>query len=357
MQKLTGIFLLILLAATLVAGCDVGEAKVATPAEQQAASPLPVEIASPQTADIFAMYQTTATVASDSEAPVIARAAGEVVEILVEEGDLVEAGQVLARLDGERLRLRMLQARADLDKTRKEYDRYVSLHQRGLVSSSAYEGLKFDMDSLQASYDLTRLNYNYTKIRAPISGVVSSREIKTGQHINEKDATFRITETSRLVAYLKIPQTELAKFAVGQQAEILVDAMPDQTFTATIARISPTVDARNGTFRATAYVDNTDSALAPGMFGRFSIAYEKHSDALVIPTSALLREDGENVVYVVKDGAAMRRTIEIGIESNGQIEVLRGLSEDEQIVVTGHGGLRDGSRVLASNNRPDTIIG
>jgi membrane fusion protein (multidrug efflux system) len=251
----------------------------------------------------------------------------------------------------------MLQARADLDKTSKEYDRYVSLHERGLVSSSAYEGLKYDMDSLQASYELKRLNYNYTNIRAPISGVVSSRDIKVGQHINEKDSTFRITETSRLVAYLKIPQTELAKFAVGQQAEIRVDAMPDQTFTATIARISPTVDARNGTFRATVYVDNADARLAPGMFGRFSIAYERHSDALVIPMEALLREDGENVVYVVRDGAAVRRTIEIGIESNGRIEVLSGLSADDQIVVTGHGSLRDGSRVLASNDLPATVAG
>ncbi len=124
--------------------------------------------------------------------------------------------------------------------------------------------------------------------------------------------------------------------------------MPERTFTATIERISPTIDARNGTFRATAYINNDDGMLAPGMFGRVEIAYEKHSNALVIPTEAVLLEDNVSVVYVVDNGAAARRPIETGIEEDGNIEVLSGLEGDEHIIVTGQNGLRDGSRVLAS---------
>ncbi|MFQ5982915.1 MAG: efflux RND transporter periplasmic adaptor subunit, partial [Woeseiaceae bacterium] len=340
-----------------LSACGIGQAKTADPAEIAAATPLPVEVSMPQTADIFATYQTTTTITSDAEAPVVARVSGEVVEILVEEGDQVEQGQVLARLDGERLKLQMLEAKANLEKTSKAYERYVRLHERGLVSASTFEGLKFDLDALKATYELKRLSYNYTKIRAPISGVVSSRDIKLGQHVMGGSPVFKITNTAKLVAYLRIPQTELSKISAGDTARLRVDAMPEVEFDATIARISPTIDPRNGMFRATATIENQDGDLAPGMFGRFNIAYEKHADALLIPAAALIEEDNETVVYVVSDGSASRRAIETGIRSGGLVEVLGGLEEDEQIVVIGQGGLRDGARVLASNELQNSFAG
>lgn len=340
-----------------LSACGVGEAKVADPAEIAAAMPLPVEVSTPQIADIFATYQTTTTITSDSEAPVLARVSGEVVEILVEEGDEVEAGQVLARLDGDRLRLQMLQAKANLEKTSKAYERYVQLHERGLVSASIFEGLKFDMDALNASYELKQLSYSYTTIRAPISGVVSSRDIKLGQHLMAGASAFKITDTSKLIAYLLIPQVELSKISAGDTARVRVDAMPEVEFAATIARISPTIDPLNGTFKATATIENQDGHLAPGMFGRFNVAYEKHSGALLIPAAAVIEEDNETVVYVVNDGSANRRAIEVGIESDGLVEVLGGLEADEKIVITGQGGLRDGAKVLASNKLPTSFTG
>jgi len=340
-----------------LAACGVGEAKVADTAEKAAVTPLPVAVSAPLTADIFATYQSTTTIAADAEAPVLARVSGEVVEILVEEGDTVEEGQLLARLDGERLRLQMLEAKANLEKTTKSYERYIQLHERGLVSASTFEGLRFDMDALNATYELKRLNYNYTKIRAPISGVVSSRDIKLGQHVMAGAAAFKITDTKVLVAYLSIPQTELSKISAGDPATVRVDAMPELEFNATIDRISPTIDPRNGTFRATASIDNDNGELAPGMFGRFKIAYEKHTDALLIPAAALIEEDSETVVYVVRDGSASRRTVEIGIRSDEMVEVLGGLDRNDRIVVTGQGGLRDGARVLASNDQLSSFTG
>jgi len=339
---------LALTSATLVCACGVGQASATSDDERALTAPLPVEVVRPVKGEIFATYRTTTTIASDADAPVPARVAGEVVDILVEEGDQVIPGQVLARLDGERLRLEMEQARANMEMATREYERMTGLHQRGLISSAAFDGMKFDMEALKATYELKRLYYDYTNIRAPISGVVSVREVKPGQHLDVNNIAFRITDTTRLVAYLKIPQSELAKIAPGDEAEILVDAMPGDVFLASIARVSPTIDAKNGTFRATAYVNNDSGLLAPGMFGRFAIAYEQHEDALTIPVTAVVEEDNESVVYVVTDGAAERRVITTGIRDKGLIEVLDGIDEDDLIVVTGQTSLRDGSRVLAS---------
>ena len=338
-------------------GCGIGEARTSEATEVHAATPVPVEVTYPMRADIYATYHATATIASDADAPVLARVGGAVVELLVEEGDRVEEGQILARLDGERLRLDMLAARAKMEQARREFARNQDLARRGLVSEAMFESLQFDVDALQASFALAKLNYEYSTIRAPIKGVVSSRDIKKGQTIAANDVVFRITDASELVAYMQIPQAELIKFSAGHKASLQVDAIPDTDFYATIARISPTIDVRNGTFRATALIDNGKGHLAPGMFARFTIAYEKHQDALLVPAAAVVEEDEDKAVYVVANGAVARRVIEIGITSGDQVEVLRGLDGNEEIVVVGHTGLRDGSKVLASNRTMDDVTG
>jgi len=347
-RHLTVATLMVSLTAALASGCGVGEASVAADSDIEAATPIPVETAMPSRADIHATYEATTTIASDADAPVVAKVGGEVVRLLVEEGDRVAQGQVLAELDGERLRLEMLSAKANLDQARGEYERYTDLAARGLVSEAMFEGLKYDLEALEATHELARLNFEYSKIRAPIAGVVSSREVKLGQSIDASGIAFRITDTSELLAYLQIPQAELGKFSAGQSAMLTVDAMPGTDYSATIARISPTIDVRNGTFRVTAFIDNRSGELAPGMFARFSIAYERHTDALVIPHAALVEEDDRTSVYVVADGAVTRRAIEVGIESDGLVEILGGLAAGEEIVVTGQSSLRDGSKVLAS---------
>jgi membrane fusion protein (multidrug efflux system) len=348
---------LALAGSALLTGCGVGEASVSDEATVQAATPVPVEVAQAYRTNIYATYTATATITSDADAPVVARVAGEIVELLVEEGDRVVEGQVLARLDGERLRLEMLAAKANLKQARTEYERNKDLHARGLISASLFDNLQYDLEALEATYELKKLTYDYSRIRAPIAGIVAAREVKPGQHLDINDVAFRITETSELIAYLQIPQSELSKFAAGQSADIQVASTPGKKFPATIARVSPTIDVRNGTFRATAIIDNEDGDLAPGMFGRFTIAYEEHTDALVIPAVALLDEDDVNTVYVVSDGEVVRRAVDVGILADNNVEILGGLSEDEIVVVVGHSGLRNGSKVLASTEILDSFAG
>ena len=349
--------LLAFAALPALAGCGTGEASIVATDEVLKATPVPVEVSFPTRADIYATYNATTTIGSEGDAPVLARVPGEVVELLVEEGDWVEKGQMLARLDGERLRLEMLSAKANLDMARGEYERYVDLSLRGLVSKSMFDGLRFELEGLESTYKLKKLNYNYSRIRATISGFVSTRKIRLGQSVAVNEETFRITDTNQLVAYLQIPQTELDKFAAGNTATLEVDSMPGHKYAAEIVRISPTIDMRNGTFRATAIIGNEFDELAPGMFARFTIAYEKHAEAMVIPAQAIVEEDERTSVYIVSNGVVTRRQIETGIESDGRIEVLSGLAGDEQIVVVGQSSLRDGSKVLARLDTQDSYTG
>ena len=132
--------------------------------------PIAVVTAPARRGDAVALHEGTVNLEADSEAAVVAKVSGEIRETLVEEGEEVTAGQVLARLDGDRLKLQLEQALADLNKLKQEYRRNVELHDRGLVSQGAFENLRFELDALDAAYRLARLELSYTEIRARLRG-------------------------------------------------------------------------------------------------------------------------------------------------------------------------------------------
>ncbi|NJO12252.1 MAG: efflux RND transporter periplasmic adaptor subunit [Gammaproteobacteria bacterium] len=265
--------------------------------------------------------------------------------ILVEEGANVRAGQVLARLDGDQLRLEAEKAQASLAKLERDYKRNVELHQKGLMAPGAFENLKYEVDAARATYDLTRLQLSYTDIRAPIDGVVSERHIKVGNTIKPNDELFRVTDLKPLLAYVHVPERELGRLKPGQVAQISVDAAPTQPFLGRVARLSPVVDPATATFKVTVEVDDPSALLKPGMFARIGIVFERRERALQIPRNAIVDDEGQATVFVVDQGKAAQRQIGVGLTNAGFVEVTSGLQGKEQVVVVGQGALKTGNAV------------
>lgn len=333
----------------VLAGCQQdGTADSETDAEEVAA--IPVETTLPIRGDIDAMYSGTAPIEAFADATVIAKVGGEVREILVEEADDVTRGQVLARLDGDRLRLEMEQAEANLRKLQRDFKRNVDVRDKGLISDGDFEKIQYDMEALQATFDLAKLEYGYTEIRAPIDGVVSERFIKLGNTIDVNAPTFQITSLEPLVSYLHIPEREYRRIDPGQSATIEVDALQGLQFEADVARVSPIVDPDTGTFKITIEVIDPSRRLKPGMFGRIGIVYDSHLAALQIPRSAIIEEAGESAVYVVNGETVEKRVVRTGYAQDGYVEVIDGLDDQEEIVVVGQMNLKEGSRVSVIND-------
>jgi membrane fusion protein, multidrug efflux system len=336
---------LLALVGALAAGCSNGKAKDHEGAESEKNATVPVEVQPLKRAEIVAVYSGTAPIEAHEEATVVAKVGGEVRQIYVEEGDAVQAGQVLARLDGDRLRLTLAQTDANLRKLERDYKRTLELAEKGLLPKSTAENTKYDLDALRAGYESARLELSYTEIRAPINGVISARKIKVGNTIGPNDPTFTVTDLDPLLAFVHVPEKEFRKIAPGQNAEVVIDALGGARFTGTISRISPTVDPQTGTFRARVEVPDATRTLKPGMFARVNIVYERRQDALQLPRTAILDADGQQSVFVVASGKAEQRTISTGLANGGWIEVLDGLDGSEQIVTVGQAGLKTGTLV------------
>jgi membrane fusion protein (multidrug efflux system) len=335
---------LIVSATSTLAACG-GEANGKAKDEKAAAAPIPVEVRTPRLGEMLAVYAGTATLEADQEAVVVAKVGGEVKRLLAEEGESVRAGQVLAVLDGDQLRLQLDQSAANMRKLERDYQRNSDLFAKGLVASNAVDNIKSDLDALKAAYEIAQLQLSYTQIRAPISGVVAERHIKVGNTIQPNTVAFKITDLKPLLAYVHVPERELRLLAPGQPAQISVDALPSQQFLGRIARVSPIIDPATGTFKITVEVNDPSSKLKPGMFARVGVVYERRANALQIPRAAIVDNDGQSTVFVVNKDKAEQRDIRTGLANAGFIEVTAGLTSNEQVVIVGQNGLKTGNLV------------
>lgn len=347
----------VLACALLISACaQEGDESDTTEAEEEEIVAVPVEIGKPTRGDIVAVYSGTAPIEAFAEADVIAKVAGEVREILVEEGDNVEQGQILARLDGDRLRLELNQSQANLRKLQRDYERNVDLKEKGLISTGDFDKIRYDMEALEASFNLAKLELDYTQVRAPISGVISDRFIRLGNTISANDPVFRVTSFDPLVAYLHIPEREYRNIAKDQIVGIDIDALQGQRIIASVTRVSPIVDPQTGTFKITIEISDAERRIKPGMFGRISIIYDQHTNVLQVPRSAILEESGETSVFVIEDDKAIRRDVTTGYANSGMIEITSGLEDDDKVVTVGQAGLKDESVVTIINETDEAQV-
>ncbi len=346
--RLTLYISILLAALACESGADKNNALDPSPA-------VAVEVITVLRGDIDATYHGTAILVAAKEALVVAKVNGVVEKILVEEGDQVKAEQKLAQLDDERLKLERDRAKAKLNQLSADFKRSKSMFKKKLVSVENHEKLRFGLASQRAEYQLAQLRLSESAIQAPFAGIVSERLIKVGNMVPVNTPAFRITQLDHLQAIVHVPEREISKLAVEQPAVVSVDAWQGEWFNGAVERINPLVDAKTGTVRVTLKMLDNTGRLRPGMFGRLRIRYENHPNALLIPNNAVLTEDNEQAVFVVvstgesEPSIAERRVVTTGFSDKGYLEILTGLVETDQIVVTGHTTLKSGVSVEVVN--------
>lgn len=313
---------------------------------KDAAAPeaVPVEVSAVTRRSIAANYSGTAALEARGEAQVVSKTSGIALQVLVDVGQHVRAGQVLLRIDRDRATLQVAQASSQVGKLEANYRRAVQLAEQKMVSANDVDQLRFDLANAREQLRMAQLELSYGSVTAPISGVIASRDIKPGNFVQINSPIFTVVDTSRLEATLNVPEREIETIRPGQPVDLAIDALPGRSFAGTVDRVSPVVDAGSGTFRTIVAFDG-NSALQPGMFGRIRIRYDQRADALVIPREALLDDEGDPAVFVVRGDKAVRTTLQLGYDDGPWVEVRTGLKDGDRVVVAGKAALRDGSAV------------
>lgn len=350
MKTIMPLTAVVLLGSLFITGCNQAQSSTTTEIAEEVA--IPVETAKAKLGGISSSYRTTTTLAARTEAEVMAKSSGIVQRILVEEGDQVSAGQLLAVLENERQQHLLAKERAELGRLSSELTRMHEMHQRKLVSTDVYDKLKWQVESMQASVELAELNLRETEIRAPISGVVARRYVKTGQLVNQltPNSLFHLVSETELEAVVHLPEQQVLQAKTGQEAVLSFAGVPDVQ--AKISRVAPIVDAGSGTVRTTLLIDNSQRQLKAGMFSQVEIKFDTRLQALVIPKRALLTVDNlPGVMVLDADNKVLRRQVTLGYTTDNIVEIIEGLQVDDQVVVAGHAALKEQSLVKVVTER------
>lgn len=367
-------------AMTLVAGCN-GKAEKE---DANAQSAIPVEVAQASQQSVTANYSGTATLEAVGDAQVVAKTTGIVLKLAVEEGMAVRKGEVLAVLDDDVARNKLNQATATLKKAQAAFEKADKGYALRITPRTQYDSDKYDLETQRAVVAGAQLDLSYTRIVAPISGVIAKRSVKLGNLVQTNQVLFEIVDMDPLQAVLNVPERDLDTLKPGQPVRMKVDALRGKTFEGRVARIAPVVDSASGTFRATCEFRDATKTLMPGMFGRIEVAYDERHAALVVPRNAIVEEDGESSLFVIEPApakaaepskakgkvgdavaaetkpakppvplfVAKRRVVKIGYADGDRVEIRDGIQDGERVITIGRNAVRDGTEVQVIEAAP-----
>lgn len=306
-----------------------------------------------QTTESSMSQAYSATIEEENGTALSFSVGGTIVKLLVNEGQSVSKGQLIATLDDTSLSNSYTSAKAGLDQAKDAYNRMKQLHDAGSLAEIKWIETETQLSQAEAAYEIARKNLNDTKLYAPYSGVISEKAAEVGQNVNAGTTVVKIVTARQLDAKIAVPETEIASMTIGQAADITVQALGGRTFHGTVREKGVVANASSRSYDVKIRVQDASADLLPGMVA--SVVMENNSKkeaadaepkAIVIPADIVqLADDNRNFLWVVEDGKASRRFITIGEYTANGVTVVDGLASGDVVIVEGQQKVCDGTAV------------
>lgn len=305
----------------------------------------PITVINPKRDDASAYYTTTTALEPKSDAKINARSSGVVRQLFHEEGDDVERGAVLLQLEDDEQKLRALQAKQKLISAEKEYRRLSKMRKAGVVPANEYESAEIAFQTAKTDKDIADLALSQTKIIAPFTGRVVTRNIDLGAYVTQGELLFRMMVIKPLLLRVYLPASRVGIVARDDKVELNIDNVT-QSLVGIVDLVSPIVDPNTGTIKITIRLDEYPNQVRPGDFTEVKVITAKHVNTLMIPTVAVIEERESRFVFVEQDGQAKRSDVEIGFVVDSYTEITAGLEESDKVIIKGQRNLNDGVSVV-----------
>ncbi|MBP3564270.1 MAG: efflux RND transporter periplasmic adaptor subunit [Alistipes sp.] len=266
-----------------------------------------------------------------------------ITRVLVDVGDRVSAGQKVAELDNSSL----AQAKAQYENAKASFERSDELYKFGGESKAAWESIKTQYEVAKLTYENLLEN---TTLVSPISGVITARNYDNGDMVGGQPI-FVVQQISPAKVMINVSENLYSYLKKGMPVSIELDALPEQTFEGKIHRITPSIDAATHTFPVEIIIPNGKEQIKPGMYARVTMKYGTRPN-VVVPDRAVVKMlgSGDRFIYVYKaDGTVSYQKVELGRRMQDKYEILSGIADGDEVVVTGQAALKDGMAVERAN--------
>jgi len=327
---------------------------------------LTVRVAPVVSQDVLYAIKAPGSMEAEELVQITAQVEGQATGVQFHEGDRVGRGTVLLRIDPDRYRLEMARAEANYQRTLADARRAASdlarreqLAQENLVAAEELnrarqeaERLTADAQSVKAARDIAAQNVARSSVRPPQPGVINTKVVETGKFVKTGDVLGTLVDVSRLRLRFRVSEAESLRAREAQSVRFRVASLGDREFMATIYHVGDVADPATRQVEVMAWVKNPGE-LKPGFFAEVTLASETRTGALVVPEGAVQASEKGFVTYVVEDGKARLRPVQIGLRTGtGQVEIVTGLKAGDVVVVEGSDRLTDGLAVQIAGAAP-----
>jgi len=231
------------------------------------------------------------------------------------------------------------QQRAQRDQLKEVYEAALSLARQNFAAVAT---ARANVANAETQLGLARRNLSYALVFSPIDGYVAERTADLGEYVSPTSKVATIVRINPLRIRIDVPEQAIPEVSVGQSVSVTTSAWPDKNFSGRIARISPSVSASSRTLTVEAEVENSSGVLKPGQFASVRILQSRPQPAVLVPVRAVKTESGVSRVFVIKDGHAQQRLVQLGQTEGDLIEVKGGVGADEQVATSNVDQLSDG---------------
>ncbi|HYF40653.1 MAG TPA: efflux RND transporter periplasmic adaptor subunit, partial [Gemmatimonadales bacterium] len=308
---------------------------------------MPVEAAAARSDTVVDAILATGQIEAVQSIELRPEVEGRLVQILVREGAMVSRGTPLFKIDDAELKAQVAEATAQRDLARQSLTRTRELLGQKASSQAELERAEATMRSNEAQLERLKVRLDRTLVRAPFGGVVGQRFVSLGDYVTTETRLVSLQTVSPQRASFQVPERYADQLKVAQQVSFRVAALPGRQFTGKVDFVDPVVKLPGRTITVKAQVPNPRRELQAGMFIEARLATAVRPDAVVIPEDAVLPLQGSNFVWVVANGKATRRQVELGVRTPGFVEIKNGVEDAEQVVVGGQERLAEGAPVQA----------
>jgi RND family efflux transporter MFP subunit len=287
------------------------------------------------------------TFAPNREVMIMPQIQGEVTGVYFQEGDYVQQGKVLARLNDDLLQAQLMAAEANFETAYKNLERYTNASHSGGVSQLQVDNAQLNLKTADSQVRQLKKQIELCRITAPFSGMITLRNVEIGSVIGGQPIG-QITDISQLKLEVFVPEKDVALFTEGQKMKIEAGTNSGQTVTGKVEYIADRADAAHNYMVRIMVKNNPTFQIKAGMYGTASLDHHRPGDVLLIPRSALLGSAKSPEVFVIEGGVACLKTIQIGSSNDTLIEIVKGLNAGDVVITSGHINLTHNTPVQVS---------
>lgn len=277
----------------------------------------------------------------DEEVDLSFEASGKIIDINFTEGSSVKKGQLLAKVNDSQLQAQLARLEAQMPLAEDRVFRQNALLQRDAVSKEAYEQVKTELATLHADIENVKASIAMTELRAPFDGVIGLRQVSTGAYASPTTVIAKLTKITPLKVEFAVPERYARQIRKGTNLTFKIEGKLEE-FKAQVYATESSIDPETHTLTVRAIYPNHNGLLLPGRYADVSLKQEEISDAIAIPSEAIVPEMGKNKVFVYRSGKAYPVDVEIGIRTEAEIQIVKGLSAGDTILTSGTLQLRTG---------------